>query len=155
MIVVAKSPKEWQALAGFLQHYAKVAPSSDLQCIGWVSEQKLVMVVGLDGFLGGVAQIHVAYLPGWHYTPKAMLREVFRYAFVTAKREMLLGILNSKNEEAMNFDLRLGFREVLRLPGMHEEGGDFVVLAMRKSECRYLKTSAEVTPIRRAAAGSA
>ena len=138
MIVVPKNPHEWQALTGFLRHHAKVSPSADMQCFGWVSGGELVIVVALDGFLGTTAMINVAFAPDWHFLPRDMLSEVFRYAFVTAKREILLGIVNSKNEKAMNFDMHLGFRELMRLPGMHEDGGDFVVVGMKKGECRYL-----------------
>lgn len=140
MIVTARTPEEWRVLTGFLRHYAGVVPSAEMQCIGWVSdeEKKLAIVVGLDGFIGKIAHIHVAYAEGWHFTPRLLLREVFRYAFITAKREMLVGVVNSRNEKAMRMDLHLGFREVTRLPGMHDNGGDVVLLAMKKAECRYL-----------------
>src|SRR5262245_16972170 len=117
-----------------------------MQCIGWVSDEdnKLVIVVGFDGFTGKVAQIHLAFAEGWHFTPRAMLREVFKYAYVTAQRELLIGIVNSKNEKAMRMDLHLGFREIMRLPRMHDDDGDLVLLGMTKSECRYLDAKEEV-----------
>lgn len=139
MIVLPKTPDQWKAMTAFMQHYAGVYPGNDLQVIGWVSEHKLVMVVGFNGFIGKLAQIHAAYAPGWHFTPRAMLREVFHHAFNTAQLEMLLGVVNSKNVRAMKFDLRLGFRELHRLPGMHDDGGDLVLLGMKKAECRYLR----------------
>ena len=153
MIVTPSSDREWLALTGFLRDYALIMPTPDTQCIGWVSDDKLVIVVGLNGFLGSVAQIHLAMAEGWHFSPREMLREVFRYAFITAKREMLLGLVNSKNEKALRMDAHLGFREIFRLPGMHDDGGDIVVLAMKKSECRYLDP--EPASIEVAEAGSA
>jgi len=145
VIVTARNPDEWQALTGFLKHYAGVEASTDLQCIGWVSdeEKKLAIVVGFNGFIGKLAQIHVAYAEGWHFTPRAMLREVFRYAFDVTKREMLIAVVNSKNERAMRMDLHLGFREIFRLPRMHDDDGDMVVLGMAKGECRYLDVKTE------------
>jgi len=138
VIVIPKSKLEWTAMAAFINFHAKVSPSPDMQFFGYVRGEKLCMVVALDGFLGKTAQINVANAPDWHFTPRVMLREVFRYAFVTAGREMLLGVLNSRNTRAMNYDLHLGFRELLRLPGLHEDGGDFVVLGLKKSDCRYI-----------------
>lgn len=138
MIVTSRSQAEWQAMAGFLQERAGVQPSVDLRCIGWVSEGKLVIVVGMHGFLGSVAQIHLAFAEGWTFAPREMLREVFRHAFIDAKREMLIGIVNSKNGRAMKMDAHLGFKELFRLPGMHDDGGDIVVVGLKKSECRYL-----------------
>lgn len=140
MIVSARNQAEWNALASFLQHYATVKPTADLQLIGWVSDEgKLVAVVGFNGFIGKVAQIHVAFDKDWHFTPRALLREVFRYAFVTCDREMLIGVVNSRNVKAMRYDLRIGFREAFRFPGMHDDGGDIVLLTMKKSDCRYLE----------------
>jgi len=149
VIVFPANREQWQALSEFLRHYAGVQPSADLICMGWVTEEKkLVIVVGFGGYLGKVAQIHVAYAPGWHFTPRALLGAVFRYAFQTEGREMLLGILNSRNEKAMRLDLHLGFREIFRLHGMHDDGGDLVVLAMTKDECRYLKEQNDAPGVR-------
>ena len=147
MIVVPRpGTGEWGTIASFMRYHAKVSPSPDMVFFGWVSDAQhrrgsLVMGVSLDGFLGKTAQINVAMAEGFHFVPKAMLREVFYYAFVTAQREVLLGVLNSKNTKAMRFDAHLGFREVARLPGVHENGGDFVLLAMTRGECRYLDLS--------------
>ena len=138
MIVLPKNDHEWRALAGFLQQHAGVHPSADLRVMGWVSEGKLVIAVGLNGFLGKLAQIHIAFERNWHFSPRAMLEEVFRYAFIEMGREMLLGVVNSNNTKAMRWDQHLGFRELYRLPGMHDDGGDVVLLAMKKDECRYL-----------------
>ena len=144
MIVTASNHEEWQALTGFLRHHAGVQPSTDMQCMGWVSEGRLVIVVGMNGFLGKVAQIHQAFAPDWHFSPREMLREVFKYAFVTAQRELLLGIVNSRNEKAMRMDEHLGFRELFRLPGVHDDGGDMVLMGMTKNECRYLDAAVAV-----------
>jgi hypothetical protein len=47
------------------------------------------------------------------------------------------------DEKAMRMDLHLGYHEIFRLPGMHEDGGDLIVLAMKKTECRYLDAQPE------------
>jgi RimJ/RimL family protein N-acetyltransferase len=151
VIAIPRSQREWEAMAAFVRHHAGVLPNADARCIGWVSDHKLVMAVTFQAFLGKTAQIHVAMVPGWHFTPRAMLREVFHYAFDTAKLEMLLGVVNSKNVRAMRWDMHLGFRELHRLPGMHDDGGDIVLLGMKKAECRYLALREE--PV--AAAGRA
>lgn len=137
MIVLPKDQHEWLALAAFLKP-AYVQPSPDLRVIGWVSEGRLAIVVGFNGFLGKLAQIHMAYAPDWHFTPRALLDQVFHHGFITEGREMLIGIVNSKNTKALRMDLHLGFKELYRLPGMHDDGGDVVVLGMKKDECRYL-----------------
>lgn len=138
MIVAPSNTDQWLTMAAFLQEHAGVQPSPELKCISWVSEGKLVIVVGFNGWIGLTAQMHVAYAPGWNFTPRQMLRESFRYAFVTGKRELLLGVVNSKNVRAMRLDIHLGFTERFRLKGMHEDGGDLVLMGMTKDECIYL-----------------
>jgi hypothetical protein len=39
----------------------------------------------------------------------------------------------------MNYDKKLGFTELVRLEGMHDDGGDLVVLEMNKTDCRWIK----------------
>ena len=116
MIVSPQNAPEWRTMANFLHAHAMVQPSPDLTMIGWVEDDSLQIVAGLNGFIGKVAQIHIAFAPEWHFSPRLMLRAVFRYAFLDRKLKLLVGILNSNNERAMKFDKHLGFRELLRLP---------------------------------------
>lgn len=125
-------------MARFLFHFAQVHPSADLKLMGWVTDDTLQIVVGFSGFVGKICQAHVAMRPGFRFSPKQMLRAVFEYAFNDAKREMVIGLVNSANNAAMIYDRRLGFRELLRLPGMHDDGGDLVVFGLRKDECRFI-----------------
>ena len=141
MIVSPQNPQEWGVMATFLKAYSHVEPSPDLSMIGWVcpDEQELKIVCGMQGFIGKVCQIHIAFAPEWKYTPKAMLHAVFNYAFTGRGRELLIGIVSSENKEAMRFDKHLGFSELFRLPGMHDDGADLVVLGMYRHECRYIQ----------------
>lgn len=125
-------------MCAFLSAHALVQPTRDLRVIGWVTENKLRMVVGLNAFIGGVCQIHVAMEPGYEFTPKAMLEYVFFEVFNVLKVKQLLGIVNSHNRKAMVYDKHLGFSEITRLPGMHDDGGDLVLLGMKAEDCRYL-----------------
>jgi hypothetical protein len=138
MIALPNSPREWTVLTQFLNHYSFVQPSADLQVMGWVVEDDLKMVVGFNAFLGKTCQMHVAMKPDWKFTPKLMLRASFEHAFNTRGCELVLGIVNSFNEEALTYDHHLGFEEMWRLPKMHDEGGDIVVLGMRREMCRYI-----------------
>ena len=140
MIVSPKSKQEYLAMATFLSRLALVQPTPDMQFVGWVDQNKLRICVGINAFLGKTCQIHVAFEPEWTFTPKTLMHAVFRYVFVTRDRELLIGIVNSNNEKAMKYDLHLGFSELYRIPKLHDDGGDIVILGMRKSECRYLKS---------------
>lgn len=148
MVIYPKTSVQADVLAAFLHKYAYVQPTPDMKCMAWVEtvngeEPQLGLVVGFNAFLGKTCQIHVAMAPGFHFTPKAMLREVFHHAFNTFGVTKLLGIVNSKNVKAMNYDLRLGFREEHRMPGLHDDGGDIVLLSMTREQCRYLERKAD------------
>jgi hypothetical protein len=130
----------------FLNFYAGVQPSSDIKMMGWVANGKLAMAVGFNGFVGKLCQIHVAMHPEFHYTPREMLKEAFNYAFGTAGREMLLGVVNSNDERTLKYDMHLGFKELWRIPKMHMNDGDIVVLGMQKADCDYLEEELETLP---------
>jgi L-amino acid N-acyltransferase YncA len=139
MIVSPSTPQQWQALAAILHERAGVHPSADLRMLGWVSDNELKMVVGFNAFIGKTCQMHVAMAEGFTFTPKAMLRACFDYAFNQAGCAMVLGVVNSQNEAAMRYDLHLGFKTLYALAGMHDEGGDIVLLGMTREECRFLE----------------
>ena len=143
MIVSPQNPGEWSTLARFMHEFAHVQPTPDMAMIAWIDEDRVRIVAALTGFLGKLAQIHIAFAPGWHYSPRTMLKAVFNYAFVDRKLELLVGIVNSNNQRALQFDRHLGFHELYRIPGMHDEGGDVVVLGMYAHECRYLDKEGE------------
>src|SRR5262245_28090330 len=138
MLVAPSNNEQRATMFAFLQEYAQVIPSPDLQVLAWVKEAtdgpgpaQLKIVVGLNGWLGHVCQMHVAFAPGWTYSPRIMLQTVFKHAFDTNKRKLVLGIVNSKNEAALRYDLHLGFKELWRIPEMHDDDGDIIVLGMK------------------------
>lgn len=138
MIVIPQTPKEWHVATTFLGYHSGVAPSADMKIIGWEEQNSLKLVVGFNGIMGKVCQIHVAMADGYHFTPRAMLEATFEYAFNQLGREKIIGVVNSKNEKALRYDLHLGFVEEHRMPEMHDDGGDIIILGMLKSQCRYL-----------------
>ena len=138
MIVTPKTSEQHEKMLQLLSEGAGIMPSLELTMIGWVRDDKLVMVVGLDSVVGKTCRIHVSMAEGFNHTPKAMLQAVFDFAFNEEGHAMLVGIVNSKNEKAMRYDLHLGFIEHTRLPEMHDNGGDIVVLTMTREQCRYL-----------------
>lgn len=137
MIIVPQTPEQLNELYQFLRTHSYVQWSNGLRLVGWESNDKLQMVVGMDGKVGRVAQLHVAMAEGFKYTPKEMLRTVFEGVF--SQVDQILGVVNSLNTKAMDYDLHLGFTEIARLPGMHDDGGDLVILGMKAYECRYLR----------------
>lgn len=144
MIVKPKTQVEWQACMQFLNQHAFVQPTADMEFAAWVVQDQLEMVVGFNAYLGETCQMHVAMAPGFEFTPKEMLKHCFDHVFNQRKRSLILGIVNSRNEKAMRYDEHLGFKELWRLPKMHEDGGDIVVLGLHKKDCKFLNFPVKV-----------
>jgi hypothetical protein len=142
VIVKPNDGVEQYACQAFLLQHAGVSPSADARYIGWVEDNRLRVLVCYNGFVGKVCQMHIAMAPDYHYSPRAMLRECFRYAFEDCKREMVLGVVNSLNLRTMRYDIHLGFKELYRLPKMHDDGGTLILMGMTKDECIWLNQEA-------------
>lgn len=139
MIVVPKDQEQWSILAAFMQHHSHVCAAPDTRFIAWAEDNQLKMCVAFNAFLGKTCQIHVAMNDGYHFTPRLMLVACFSFAFDVLRVETLLGVVNSNNKKALRYDLHLGFKEEHRLIGMHDDGGDIVLLSMSRADCKYLK----------------
>ena len=139
MIVKPTNKDQWNAMAHFLHEHAHVHATLETRYVGWVEHGQLKMVIALNAFLGKTCQIHVAMSKGYHFTPRAMLDEVFKGIFKELGIKTLIGVVNSNNKKALRYDLHLGFKEVHRLPGMHDDGGDIVLLTMTPETCKYLQ----------------
>ena len=142
MVVGAQTPEQKQLAADILFHELGVKSTCDLQAIFWVNPETMQpdWVIGFDSFIGKTCQIHVVNRKK-KYTPRALLKAVFEYPFEKIGIEILLGVVNSKNLEAMKYDQNLGFKEVNRFEGMHEDGGDIVLFAMKKEDCRFIRSN--------------
>lgn len=139
MLIGARTDAERRTAAGILFDKAGVQPCADMQALVWVNDdQQVEWVVGYTGFVGKTCQMHVVNLVT-RRAPRKMLWAAFDYPFNQLNLQTVLGIVNSNNEQAMKFDRHLGFKEILRLEGQHENGGDLVVFAMDKDDCRWIK----------------
>jgi len=139
MLCSANTPDLRNLGMQILQKEIGVQPCGDFQAIFWVGEgNKIEWVVGYTAFIGKTCQMHVINLVE-SYTPKGLLFGAFDFPFNYLGVEKIIAIVNSLNTRAMNYDKKLGFTEVVRLEGMHDDGGDLVVLEMNKADCRWIR----------------
>jgi len=139
MIQSAQSPEAKQIASDILLREVGVQPCGDLQALFWVDEEnKIEWVIGYTAFIGKTCQMHMVNLKGG-YTPKGLLFGAFDFPFNYLGIEKAIGILNSLNTKAVEYDKKLGFTEVVRLEGMHDDGGDLIVMEMNKADCRWIK----------------
>ena len=140
MLTSAQSPEARQVASDILFREVGVQPCGDLQALMYVDkENKIEWVVGYTAFIGKTCQMHVVNLSDKAFLPKALLFGAFDFPFNYLGVEKAIAIVNSLNTRAMNYDLSLGFKEVLRLEKMHDDGGDLCVLEMNKADCRWIK----------------
>jgi RimJ/RimL family protein N-acetyltransferase len=139
MLQSAQSLEARNVAASILLKEIGVQPCNDLQALFWVDEKnRIEWVIGYTAFIGKTCQMHVVNLTT-SYTPKGVLFGAFDYPFNHCGLEKVFGIVNSKNERAMQYDQKLGFKEAVRFNGVHDDGGDLVVFEMNKADCRWIK----------------
>jgi RimJ/RimL family protein N-acetyltransferase len=130
----------------FLHDRLKLHASADFRGVLWASEDRrgtpmtmddVAAAVGFNTFIGKTCCMHVVVQEPQHVTRK-MIRDAFDYAFNVAKVEVIFGPVDSTNAAAIEFDKRIGFREIGRFPGAGLEG-DLVLFAMTRDECRWIR----------------
>jgi len=139
MINVATTPEALQLAAEIMLQRIYVQPCGDLKALFWVNKSdEIEWVVGYTAFIGKTCQMHVVNLKG-NATPRQLLFAAFDYPFNYMGIDKVLGVVNSKNEHAMKYDQKLGFKEVQRFEGLHDDGGDIVLFAMDKADCKWIR----------------
>ena len=139
MLQSAQSVEAKQVAADILFREIGVQPCNDLQALFWVDvKNKIEWVIGYTAFIGKTCQMHMVNLKGG-YTPKGLLFGAFDFPFNHCKLEKVFGVINSKNIKAIEYDIKLGFKEALRFEGMHDNDGDLVVLHMDKADCKWIR----------------
>lgn len=97
----------------------------------------VAVAVAYNAFIGRTCCMHVVVQRPELLSPR-IVREAFEFPFVVCGCEAVLALVDSTNTAALDFDTRLGFAEVARVPNGGTDG-DLVVLRMTRSECRWLK----------------
>lgn len=95
--------------------------SVDFRCLARVIDNKITAVIGYEGFTGASCRMHMAGEGQW-MTP-GFIRAAFEYPFTTLDLPMVFGIVPSGNLVALDIDKRMGFVELLYIPGAHPDGG--------------------------------
>ncbi len=96
----------------------------------------VAVAVLIDNFIGKTCCMHVV-IQKPEYLSRSMIKETFGYIFNRCGVELVFGLVDSTNKEAIDFDLRLGFEEMMRVPNGGLDG-DLVILGMKKNQCRWI-----------------
>ena len=122
-----------------------LVPTPDIRLIGSVRGDRILGVVGFDGYNGASLQMHVAGEQGW--LTRDLIWATFDYAFNVCNVSMIMGLIPSGNSDAIRFNTKLGFKTELVLDGAHPDGSLWL-MTMRRRECRFLHRESNGQEIR-------
>lgn len=138
MIVVPTTEAERKWCRDFLWVRGTIELTPATDWLIWERGGMPQWVIAFDEWIGTTCQVHMVSR-GKVVLPRRLIYATFQHGFRVLQRTHLFGLVNSRNEAAMRLDKWLGFREVYRVPGAHDEGGDIVVFEMTPADCRWLK----------------
>lgn len=95
--------------------------STDFRALARVVNSEIVGVVGYEGFTGTACRMHMAGEGRW--ITREFVRRSLAYPFQILGLKMVFGVVPSGNRGALDIDLRLGFTELIYVPGAHPDGG--------------------------------
>lgn len=111
-------------------------PRPDAKCIGLVSEKGIHAVTVYDGFSECDCNIHIASDGTRHWLSRKYLNLSFYVPFVQWNLRRVTGLVPAKNEDALRFDLHLGFeREGYLRQALPDD--DLIILGMLRE--RYIE----------------
>jgi len=97
----------------------------------------IAVAVAYNAFIGRTCCMHtVVQRP--ELLNRRMVLAAFQYPFTVCNCEAVLALVDSTNTAALDFDTRLGFKEIARIPNGGGDG-DLIVLQMLRADCRWLR----------------
>ena len=149
MIVTSKLEHMRWTMFDFLRaHGVNLHRSEDFQALGRMEGERLIGVVGYNGFCGLTCQIHTA--GDGHWVSREFIAKTFDYPFVQLGMEHLFAPVAQTNAKALRFDRHMGFTEFGRIKDGYERGIDMIVLTMSKKDCKWISADT-LKPLAKAA----
>lgn len=133
MIAVREAPAEHYE---WIARRAALTAKSDFRAIEAVDGERIVGMVGYDDWTPNSCSMHVAVEHA--IAIRRLLKDAFAMPFVRLGFDVVFGRVLSTNEQALRFDLNLGFREVCFLRDAWAKDVGIHVLEMRREECRWI-----------------
>jgi len=66
------------------------------------------------------------------------LQRIADMAFVYAGKKVMIGMVPANNKKALKLDKHIGFKEIYRIRDGYDEGIDYVILELRREDCRWI-----------------
>ena len=103
---------------------------------------RIAGMVGYDAFTSNSCAIHVALEK--KIAARYLIRPAFELPFLHWGLGVLLGAVIGTNQEALDLDLHLGFRQIAVLRDHWAVGVDTVLLEMRREDCRWIRKTCKM-----------
>jgi hypothetical protein len=69
---------------------------------------------------------------------RTFVKAIFEFPFLQCKLSQVFAHVSADNKAALELDLKVGFKEVMRFEDAADGGYDLVLLRMRHNECRWI-----------------
>ena len=109
----------------------------DAKAIGCCEGDEILAVTVFDGFSACDCNMHIASDGTGRWLNRDFLLRCFAYPFVQLKLRRVTGLVPSRNERALSFDLNLGFEYEGRCRNALPDD-DIIVLGMLRENCRFI-----------------
>ena len=134
MITVRPAPPEH---IRWLTARARLDPNPGLMALEAVRGDRIVGMVGFDGWTATSVAMHVAL--DEPIATRRLLKPSFGLVFYEYGKSVAIAKVLSTNKRSLDFTRALGFREVFRGKDYIDHGVDLVIHEMRRHECRWLE----------------
>lgn len=78
------------------------------------------------------------YIKDWTVLRHDFLETCFEYMFNTCNRRIIYGLVPGDNAKAIKFNSHMGFTEKCRFEGAFKDGVDYVIMELKKENCKHL-----------------
>lgn len=99
---------------------------------------EVIASVLYEGFNGANVFAHIAAIPGGRWLTREFLRAMFHYPFVQLGVQRITGMTDASNWRSRVFNGHLGFKPEAILKRAGRDGGDAVIYAMFREDCKYV-----------------
>ena len=121
----------------WIKDRAKLIACEDSQGIVAYDNRGIQAIAAFDSFTLDACNVHFA-IANPLVIRSGFLSEIARHLFIQCGRKRIFGLVPSTNKKALKLDKHIGMKEVARIPDALAEGIDYVVLCMKREECRWL-----------------
>ena len=106
--------------------------------LGLERDGELIAGVLYEGYNGHNVWMHVAGQPGSRWMTRDFLKYCFHYPFNELGVSRVSAYVEASNGPAHKLDAHIGFKPEARLKGVASDGGDVIIYAMTREDCRYV-----------------